>query len=235
MNPIIDLDQRRRPVADPADIEHRDAYLAIVGRLDALDAAKESVEEAEQQLTSELRASLSKAPSLISQLYWDNRVKITLLAGALSLTPGEMRRLIDPNRQEVECVCGDRFAVLLRSHADQKLCDDGKLRCLACAPGDNYRYGRGWPERMPGLRDLTRVSELRAMPYHDYLRTPEWAATRQRELERAHFSCQVCSSKYGLQVHHRTYDRFGSEQPRDLLVLCSECHALFHKNGRLQR
>jgi hypothetical protein len=61
-----------------------------------------------------------------------------------------------------------------------------------------------------------------------YLRSPHWRETRERALERAGHRCQVCNSEQRLDVHHRTYERIGAEEPGDLTVLCRRCHDLFH-------
>ena len=85
------------------------------------------------------------------------------------------------------------------------------------------------------------------MPYKDYLCTREWAVTRHRQLKFAEFRCQVCNAPAmksdtrrsaglaALEVHHRTYIRLGEERIQDCIVLCRECHALFHHYGRLVR
>lgn len=87
----------------------------------------------------------------------------------------------------------------------------------------------------PATRD--RLGELRAMPYREYLRTPEWRATRAAALARAGFACALDSSHtQNLEVHHRTYERLGQEIEADLTVLCEPCHDLHHKvNGRPKR
>lgn len=75
-----------------------------------------------------------------------------------------------------------------------------------------------------------RLSELRAMPYHEYLRTPEWAKTRAAALMRAGHRCSLDSShQNGLEVHHNTYERLGAELASDLVVLCRECHRRHHR------
>jgi hypothetical protein len=78
-----------------------------------------------------------------------------------------------------------------------------------------------------------RAGELAAMRYPDYLETPEWQARRKIMLRLAGYHCQVCNRDRSLHVHHRTYERRGREDPADLIVLCDECHDLFHKSGRL--
>lgn len=78
-----------------------------------------------------------------------------------------------------------------------------------------------------------RRRELQRMPYAEYLRTPEWKATRDNAVKRARGCCQTCSSADRLNVHHRTYIRRGHEYASDLIVLCEPCHRIFHENGRL--
>ena len=62
--------------------------------------------------------------------------------------------------------------------------------------------------------------------YHDYLLSPEWQARKVQALEAAGHRCQVCNSLDMLEVHHRTYERIGREEPGDLTVLCAICHGL---------
>ena len=48
--------------------------------------------------------------------------------------------------------------------------------------------------------------------------------------------CQVCNTdKSILDTHHRTYERLGRELDGDLIVLCRDCHRIFHENGKLAR
>jgi restriction endonuclease Mrr len=75
-----------------------------------------------------------------------------------------------------------------------------------------------------------RLVELRAMPYDDYLQTPEWKRTRAAALVRADHECAIDPSHSGtLEVHHRNYERRGAELPSDLIVLCRACHQLHHR------
>jgi 5-methylcytosine-specific restriction endonuclease McrA len=61
--------------------------------------------------------------------------------------------------------------------------------------------------------------------YRDYLRSPEWKQTRAAALRQAHGVCERCVlPRYGLQVHHVSYDRLGHEEDEDLAVLCPDCH-----------
>ena len=80
------------------------------------------------------------------------------------------------------------------------------------------------------------LPDLKKMKYSDYLQTYHWHEVRVAALDRAKYRCQVCNRKdLTLNVHHRTYERRGEELPEDVIVLCRECHELFHKNGKVQR
>jgi hypothetical protein len=76
---------------------------------------------------------------------------------------------------------------------------------------------------------LARLGDLKSTRYADYLQTPHWQKTRESALERADFRCQLCSAgQVILDVHHNTYEHLGEELPRDLIVLCRECHGKLH-------
>lgn len=70
-----------------------------------------------------------------------------------------------------------------------------------------------------------RLAELRAMPSHQYLRTPEWRRTRAAALVLASHRCALDRNHTDrLAVHHNTYERVGAELASDLVVLCHACH-----------
>jgi len=76
---------------------------------------------------------------------------------------------------------------------------------------------------------------LKTMPYQDYLKTDHWKKTRKVAVEAAGGRCQICNNAGRLDVHHRTYERRGSEEPADLIALCNSCHATFHAKGKIKR
>jgi len=49
------------------------------------------------------------------------------------------------------------------------------------------------------------------------------------------YQCQGkdCGSRVRLQVHHKTYVRFGNERMGDLVTLCESCHAKEHERLNL--
>lgn len=79
----------------------------------------------------------------------------------------------------------------------------------------------------------TRLRQLKAMPYSEYLKTLEWHRTRLAALERAGHRCQLDASHADrrLDVHHNSYERRGEELAADVIVLCGPCHERHHGPG----
>jgi 5-methylcytosine-specific restriction endonuclease McrA len=65
--------------------------------------------------------------------------------------------------------------------------------------------------------------------YAAYLKTELWQARRKYFLDFWDGRCALCNSAEDVQVHHRTYERLGTEALTDCLVLCDRCHTL-HTN-----
>jgi len=120
--------------------------------------------------------------------------------------------------------CGD--TLYCNSRTDMKTFVSSHPVCDKCRDAEHAERYRE-TERIQVER-LRRSEELRAMPYKEYLQTPEWASMRIRMLKRAGFRCQLCNREGKLNVHHRTYERRGNEDYADLIVLCGNCHAKFH-------
>lgn len=86
---------------------------------------------------------------------------------------------------------------------------------------------RNNPPQFLGTRTVERYQ------YREYLQSYEWInKAKQKKLENPNFS--LCNRTIGLHTHHRTYVRCGSENQHDLVVLCSDCHKLFHDNYEYQ-
>jgi hypothetical protein len=81
--------------------------------------------------------------------------------------------------------------------------------------------------------DCRRAGARTTLPYNEYLKTDWWLHRRERALKLAEHCCQVCNASGRLEVHHRTYERLGHERDADLIVLCADCHRLFHSDGRM--
>lgn len=77
--------------------------------------------------------------------------------------------------------------------------------------------------------------KLRRMKYSDYLQTDYWVEMRKIIKERYHESCVLCGATKELRTHHRSYKNKGNPEKElfDLVLLCSECHFLFHEYQRI--
>jgi len=101
-----------------------------------------------------------------------------------------------------------------------------EMLCPSCAQGLQHRYEEQRPADLC-IRQA-RIAELRKMPFQEYRLTPEWRARRNRVLLRAGNRCELCYASGLIDVHHRTYDRYGDELHNDLIALCRPCHQRQH-------
>jgi hypothetical protein len=78
-----------------------------------------------------------------------------------------------------------------------------------------------------------RATYYRALPYDIYLQTEHWERTRLAALHAFGARCHWCQNKYGddapIHIHHLTYVRLGHEDITDLVPLCANCHARWHR------
>jgi 5-methylcytosine-specific restriction endonuclease McrA len=77
-------------------------------------------------------------------------------------------------------------------------------------------------------RDADAAKEQWRAEYQEYLRTPQWAALRERVKQRDKI-CQGCLAAPIEEVHHLTYDHVKEEFAFELVGLCRKCHARLHE------
>jgi hypothetical protein len=73
-----------------------------------------------------------------------------------------------------------------------------------------------------------RKQQIAQLTYSDYLKTNEWRWIRERALVEYEHKCKLCDSVDRLEVHHKRYPPRGTEQSKDLIVLCHRCHSTHH-------
>ena len=100
---------------------------------------------------------------------------------------------------------------------------DGKNYCIEHAP--NKKHPQITTYSLKNYFDGNQT--VKAHEYKDYLQSPEWKQKAEREKEK-NPNCSLCNRKGVLHVHHRTYVRCGDEREGDLVVLCADCHKMFH-------
>ena len=78
------------------------------------------------------------------------------------------------------------------------------------------------------------------MNYREYICSRDWHEhpVRRAELEASGFRCRLCNGGGKgtiIEVHHRTYENLGNEQPGDLTALCRDCHRVVTNHQRRLR
>jgi 5-methylcytosine-specific restriction endonuclease McrA len=75
----------------------------------------------------------------------------------------------------------------------------------------------------------------------NYYQSLEWGVMKERRKMEDDYQCQLglildweCDNEQ-LEVHHKTYKRFGNEDMNDLITLCRECHELVTSIERRRR
>lgn len=66
------------------------------------------------------------------------------------------------------------------------------------------------------------------MSYEEYLRSEHWERLKHKTLKIWGNRCALCNSPDNIHVHHRTYERIGSEFVTDVIALCERCHKHYH-------
>jgi 5-methylcytosine-specific restriction endonuclease McrA len=200
-----------------------------------LDALRAGYEAAKAGLEADIAEAIGQAEPLpdevIAELYWRFE---TIPAGRLAKRAYLIARE-HPYWYWTCPGCGDHVPVGSRGELKELRHPGGyrrlNNRCDRCRERDQAGNSARWREEQARQRE--RDHQMRTMPYRDYLLTPEWAERRKAALKRARYACQVCNRQRPLHVHHRTYERRGDELSADLIVLCDECHALYHGKGLL--
>jgi len=82
-----------------------------------------------------------------------------------------------------------------------------------------------WWEKVPeNICDEFKGSEPEFKSKEEYYLSNIWQGVRRRVLKRDGHKCRKCGKRYGLQIHHLTYDRLYHEHDDDLITLCITCH-----------
>jgi hypothetical protein len=221
--------------------------------LDAVHRAIEAIriaEELRKEALSDLETTILNLGSMVEDdqairsrvvwhLYWrTEKVQQAWIKKGFGLKESDLKAITSQSWVHLTCpTCQRKHAVqvpskLELSWAQKRWWHDQHATCPECqakkkAQEDAERQARA-------LVQEKRFHELHTMPYYDYLQTPEWNERRTLLLKKARYHCQVCNAHgVRLNVHHKTYERRGYEDEKDLIVLCQDCHAIFHENGKL--
>ncbi len=217
--------------------------------------AKLKLQEAIYSLPEKIGDNEDLRDEIFHNLYWfAEDINATWLKDAFQFKHASqtkkdsLNRLMKSAYLEIICIeCNQPYRVKVTSRSDLQMrrgwverarqnpgpySGSWSITCDACKAKHDVESSAIYEQRQEEER--LRIIELRTMPYYEYLQTPEWQERRKQAMKWAGFRCQVCNA-YGvkLNTHHRTYERRGNENNRDLITLCEDCHRTFHENGRL--
>lgn len=209
-----------------------------------LEKAKEELWDALTDVPGHITGSIQERNEMIRYLYWRfPEIPATWIAAVFGLNTYQVTQIAGKAVIPIKCeACGVQLTVNSRTEANELL---RKQRIRSKRKDRNWRFlcPSCWEKEREEDRKKSiaereamekRLCELRTMPYHEYLKTPEWQARRLEHLRSVNFRCQVCNrNDLPLHVHHRTYEHRGEERFKDLIVLCEQCHKLFHDQGKL--
>lgn len=66
--------------------------------------------------------------------------------------------------------------------------------------------------------------------YLEYLHSPTWFAMRAKIFKSRGRRCESCgATKSSIQIHHLHYTTLGNERPKDVIILCFQCHEERHE------
>lgn len=169
----------------------------------------------------------------IAELYWNTSVSANKIAETYSIRVSQVPKVAGPIVLSDVLCRHCKNGITVKSRAREKQMRD-RPDCRIC-PQCFHDWARNQTARFKEREQkrADRLRELRTMSYRAYLQTPEWQETRRLALRRVYSRCQTCCGGGQLNVHHRTYVRRGAEYARDLVVLCSPCHQLFHERSQL--
>jgi len=227
-----------------ANNAYQDMFISIQESLDAYDQlvieleqqrkeAKKLVDAEVYELVQLVKTALESDPRMmelgIADLYWNiQRIPVEYLKQIFCvkdvLTIAKAHQLHD-----YPChTCNKSVTFNSRSDMQHWAKYDGRYypQCDDCKAIEKSQQAEA--SRLRYEQQAAKLHELKTMPYAAYLKTDHWQDMRYQMMRRARFKCQLCSSSGTLHVHHRTYERRGQEDYKDLIVLCAHCHAKFH-------
>lgn len=123
-------------------------------------------------------------------------------------------------RDGMLCVCGDKATEVHHKtyrNPHQELLSAFVALCRCCYERVYSREKKLWQ----GSKNSMSSTE-----YEEYRKSPSWQQKRKEILKRDNNRC-ICG-EWATVVHHKTYKNVGQEQLSDLVVLCENCHDVYH-------
>lgn len=225
---------------------------AIFATLDKIHRAEKRLATLHEQVSREARA-LAEIPDKRLRLaagfyaYWfAPEVPVADIAmGATGRPhPGSLLKLAGPVSVGVPCDrCGEDLPIRSRSHMKEVLDQARAGSCswvrygLVCISCQNALQEESLRERIAECDAAeARRRELAALPYAEFLKTPEFEEARNLHLwwlaDRTHvLQCETCNAENSLGVYHKLADEEG--ELGGSILLCISCRDTLLAAGKL--
>ncbi|MGA0606576.1 hypothetical protein ACO2Q0_11290 [Phenylobacterium sp. VNQ135] len=226
-----------------------DTLLATVEELrlqEARLAELKALVATQAQALSQIANKASRIEAAIYAYWYAPEVHASDLAlGATGRAhPGRLLKAAGPVSVGVPCDrCGEDLPIRSRNEMKEtqerlrsspRWAEGYRVLCLGCEEAvlDARRLAS---DRQDKAR-AARCQVLAALPYADYLRTPEWRdAMAQHLWFRAHefqnLGCEACGSEEERGVYHKSLDDLGHAD--DVVLLCATCRGALAGAGKL--
>jgi len=217
-----------------------------ITKLDSLNKKLEEIEETKIYL-KELEKSLSDITKkfkdyseeeiieIANYLYWNvSQIKSKVIAEELlNMTIRGLLKIIKPFESNIKCkLCNTSLFCKSRNELTYNR-NNKFFICKKCREQRN--------EERIKTRDIEtsnrnkNINYLKNLQYSEYLQSKHWRHFRENVLKRSNYRCSICNTDNNIHVHHRTYENRGHENYEDVIVLCGNCHHLFHKTKHIEK
>lgn len=160
-------------------------------------------------------------------LYWTSELKRNSIESIMRFQKGAHEKFIDLMYPVFKHRCKDCDRPLYINSRAELASHYPAKQCKICRDAEYEKSNAEYRKRVEEFEKEKQL--LKTMPYREYLQTAHWQNLRVSMLKRAGYKCSVCGESKPLHVHHNTYERRGEEKLSDLVVLCHECHELYHE------
>lgn len=160
-------------------------------------------------------------------LYWTTDIKRSAIEPMVRFSKGAHESFINKLHKVFMNKCKDCSNPLYINSRTELNSRYDRKQCKPCRDKEMDIQNESYRLRNEAYKK--QQERLKTMPYQEYLKTDHWQEIRKTMLKRASYKCSVCGMSKPLHVHHNTYDRRGCEKTSDLVVLCHDCHEVYHE------
>jgi hypothetical protein len=219
--------------------------------INQLEALELSYKQQKERITSTIASSVHQIATLsdtqairakvIRDLYWNKKIRVTLICEAFGLKVGAVKRIAGPMLVALPCAnaCGNTLKksfhsmTALEDHFREarKSAKRSWLMVNVCEECEKKRKAESEADSARAKQAILKRNEkLRAMIWEDFIETEEWMNLRSRLIHNLGYQCEICHTR-----HVSLYVFLHKDTPQDnpsfyftseaynYFVLCRKC------------